>query len=188
MSLVEDVSNNTSTITPFYAKLKRYWRQKRYERLRDGEIREKKKMRVRRLGGDQKKKRNWLMRGIRVVPQLKVKVILVSPLMKLLSKIRDGYISMTLRLAGNVGTSSFHDSTANGFVTKRIPQAREAVVKKSHSKVIAKKSYSKKEYDLDSRLILEIYNALMASTREQLASDMGDGNIFHHQPPKIIIS
>ncbi|OVA15678.1 hypothetical protein BVC80_1311g7 [Macleaya cordata] len=145
--------------SPIYWKLKRYWRRKRYERLYDVERNwdNNKKLKVVYLGGEKNKKRNWGLR-IRVIPKLRVKILILSPMMKFLARIRDGYINMMLRLAGTSVGSSLNDiTTSNAFLAKRIPRAREVVVNKTSSNT-----------ELDTKLILEIYKLLMVSRHEQL--------------------
>ncbi|KAF9623467.1 hypothetical protein IFM89_003051 [Coptis chinensis] len=128
---------------PFNGSLKRYWRRRRYQRL-DGAVTGK-NMKVARLGG--KRKSFW---RVRTIPKLKWGFKIVSPI-KLLRKVRDAYMNMMLGLAGNVG----YLNGDNFFGGKRIPKAR----------TISKAS---KVEEFETKLIFEIYKALMAS--RELAS------------------
>ncbi|KAJ6684326.1 hypothetical protein OIU85_007962 [Salix viminalis] len=88
---------------------KRYWRRKRYQRL-DGAG---KKITVARLGGIPR--RGW---RVKAAPKLRIlKSNIASPL-KLMSKLKNAYITMMLGLAGEV------DGT-NVFGNKRVPSGRQ---------------------------------------------------------------
>ncbi|KAF5176335.1 hypothetical protein FRX31_034078 [Thalictrum thalictroides] len=98
-------------------------------------------MQMARLGG--KRKRTW---RIRVMPKLKLGLKCMSPL-KMLARLRDGYISMMVGLEGKVGALNGN----NFFGAKRLnPKADKS------SKV------SKAE-EFEAKLIFEIYKSLMAS-------------------------
>ncbi|KAF8390085.1 hypothetical protein HHK36_024606 [Tetracentron sinense] len=98
--------------SPFHGSLKRYWRGRRYQRL-DGAITGKKSMKIARLGA--KSRRFW---KIRAFPKLRLKI--VSPI-KLLVRLRDGYINMMLGLESNVG----YLNNASVFGDGRILKARQ---------------------------------------------------------------
>ncbi|KAE8654979.1 hypothetical protein F3Y22_tig00117034pilonHSYRG00360 [Hibiscus syriacus] len=120
---------------PIPGNLKRYWRRRRYQRLYGGEAR--KNIKVTRMGG--RSQRFW---KIRATPKLRWKMMIASP-MKLLTKLKNGYMNMLLRLGGSVG----YLSAKNEFGGKRIPKARKVAL-----------GYSTSEFD--QRLLYEIYKNL----------------------------
>ncbi|KAF3972994.1 hypothetical protein ACB098_01G183300 [Castanea mollissima] len=124
---------------PVQGTLKRYWRRQRYQRLH-GSKPVRKNVKITRFGGSPRR-RVW---RIRAVPKLRLKNF--APL-KLWTKIKNAYMNMMVGLAGNVGSLN----TSNVFGGKRIPKERQV------SHVV----YSTEE--VENRLILEIYRALIAS-------------------------
>ncbi|XP_010279430.1 PREDICTED: uncharacterized protein LOC104613349 [Nelumbo nucifera] len=127
---------------PFYGSLKRYWRRRRYHRL-EGSTTGRKNMKIVMIGGNTR--RVW---KIRPIPRLRLKML--SP-MKVLVRLKEAYMNMMLKLAGNVG----YLNNNNMFGNKRIPKARQV------------KTVSSNE-EFEMRLILEIYKSLAAS--RQLSS------------------
>ncbi|XP_010252982.1 PREDICTED: uncharacterized protein LOC104594383 [Nelumbo nucifera] len=127
---------------PFYGSLKRYMRRRRYQRL-DGTVTGRKNMKIVRFGGNAR--RVW---KIRAIPKLRLKIC--SPA-KILVRLREAYMDMMLKLAGNVG----YLNNNSIFGSKRIPKAREV------------KTVSSNE-EFEMRLVLEIYKSLLAS--RQLAA------------------
>ncbi|KAK8711928.1 hypothetical protein V6N13_147184 [Hibiscus sabdariffa] len=122
---------------PIPGTLKRFWRRRRY-RLNGGEaIRNRKKIKVVRMGGGSQ--RFW---KIKATPKLRCRMI--GWPMKVLRKLKDGYMNMMLRLAGSVG----YLSKENEFGGKRIPKARKVAL-----------GYSNSEFD--QRLLYEIYKNLI---------------------------
>ncbi|KAK9034953.1 hypothetical protein V6N11_077005 [Hibiscus sabdariffa] len=120
---------------PIPGTLKRYWRQRRYQRLYGGEaIKNGRTMKVTRMGG--RSRRTW---KIKAMPKLQWRAVIASP-MKLLAKLRNGYMNMMLRIAGSVGEKEFGG--------KRIPKARKVAL-----------GYSNSEFD--QRLLHEIYKNLI---------------------------
>ena len=119
--------------------IKREWRRRRrYQRL-DGTGR--KNMKVTRFGkANGNSKRIW---RIKAIPKLKLKIL--SPL-KLWNKFKNAYMSMMIKLAGNVNSLN----NGNVFGAKRIPKAREA-----------KLGYTNTEFE--NRLIYEIYKSMVPS-------------------------
>ncbi|KAF8390086.1 hypothetical protein HHK36_024607 [Tetracentron sinense] len=124
--------------SPFHGSLKRYWRRRRYQRL-NGAITGKNSMKIARLGG--KSRRFW---KIRAFPKLRLKI--VSPI-KLLARLRDGYINMMLGLESNVG----YLNNASVFGDRRIPKARQVQMVSTSE-------------EFDPRFLFEIYKSLMASS------------------------
>ncbi|KAK8588647.1 hypothetical protein V6N13_087551 [Hibiscus sabdariffa] len=122
---------------PVPGTLKRFWRRRRY-RLNGGEtIRNRKKIKVTRMGGGSG--RFW---KIKAMPKLRCRM--VDWPMKVLRKLKNGYMNMMLRLAGSVGYLSME----NEFGGKRIPKARQVAL-----------GYSNSEFD--QRLLYEIYKNLI---------------------------
>ncbi|KAG4120916.1 hypothetical protein ERO13_D11G172400v2 [Gossypium hirsutum] len=109
--------------------LKGYWRRRRYQRLHGGEVIKKKNVKLTRIGA--RSRRFW---KIKAIPKLRWRP------MKLLTKLKNGYMNMMLRLAG----------TENQFGGKRIPKARKVAL-----------GYSC--YEFDQRLVYEIYKNLSAT-------------------------
>lgn len=100
--------------------------------------RRKKTTKTIRLGGGSPRRR-W---RIKVVPKLRLKFVLLSPL-RVWRKIKNAYVNMMLTLADN----------QNVFGEKRIPKDRR--------RRQASVAYSSAEFD--NRLVLEIYKSLVAS-------------------------
>ncbi|GMI66148.1 hypothetical protein like AT2G47485 [Hibiscus trionum] len=124
---------------PIPGTLKRYWRRQRYQRLyAGGAIKNRRNVKVTRMGG--RSRRSW---NIRAMPKLRWRALIASP-MKLLAKLRHGYMNMMLRLAGSGG----YLSTEKEFGGKRIPKARKVAL-----------GYSSSEFD--QRLLHEIYKNLI---------------------------
>ncbi|KAE8668928.1 hypothetical protein F3Y22_tig00112281pilonHSYRG00172 [Hibiscus syriacus] len=115
--------------------LKRYWRRRRNQRLYGSEAR--KNIKVTRIG--RRSRRFW---KIRATPRLRWRMMIASP-MKLLTKLKNGYMNTLLRLGGTVG----YLSANNEFGGKRIPKARKVAL-----------GYSNSEFD--QRLLYEIYKNL----------------------------
>ncbi|KAK8569186.1 hypothetical protein V6N13_107044 [Hibiscus sabdariffa] len=125
---------------PIPGTLRRYWRRRRYQRLYGGEaIKKGRSMKVRRMGG-RSPRRSW---KIKAMPKLRWRAVIGSP-MKLLAKLRNGYMNMMLRIAGSVG----YLGTEKEFGGKRIPKARKVAL-----------GYSNSEFD--QRLLHEIYKNLI---------------------------
>ncbi|KAH1081905.1 hypothetical protein J1N35_021666 [Gossypium stocksii] len=120
---------------PIPGTLKRYWRRRRYQRLHGGEVIKKKNVKVTKIGA--RSGRFW---KIKAIPKLRWRP------MKLLTKLKNGYMNMMIRLAGTVG----HLTTENQFGGKRIPKARKVAL-----------GYS--SYEFDQRLVYEIYKNLSAT-------------------------
>lgn len=122
----------------------RYLRRRFYQRLDRGATGGKKKMKIMRLG-IRSPRRFW---RIRAIPKLRW-VMRSSPL-KLLTKLKNGYMNFMMRLASHVGAlNTDHNSILGG---KRIPKARQ---------VSSKKGYSIDAFE--ARLIFEISKTLVAS-------------------------
>ncbi|CAN0913676.1 hypothetical protein LINGRAHAP2_LOCUS28080 [Linum grandiflorum] len=94
----------------------RYWRRNRYRRLNDMPIR-KRNIRVARLGGGDRLSPGW---RIKVVAKVRLRVVVTAPL-KLVAKLKNSYVDMMVKLAGNVGSLN----TNRVFGNKRIPKARQ---------------------------------------------------------------
>lgn len=127
-----------------YGNLKRFWRRRSYQRI-DDETRIRRNVKVTRFGGGERKKHSW---KIKALPKLRflMRPIGSAPL-KLLTKVKNAYMEMMLNLAGNVGSLTAN----NAFGTKRIPKERK----------VDTIAYS--GYEVEERLVLEIYKALAAS-------------------------
>ncbi|KAJ4961773.1 hypothetical protein NE237_021683 [Protea cynaroides] len=122
---------------PIYGSLKKYWKRRTYRRLGDvGYSSVRKNRKVLRLGGNSSR-RSW---KIRAIPKLQLKINFP---MKIWKKFRDGYINMMLGFAGKAGGHS----ESSVFGGKRIPRGRP----------IPQLS------EFDKRLVLQIYNSLVAS-------------------------
>ncbi|CAL1405372.1 unnamed protein product [Linum trigynum] len=110
--------------TKFYSSGDRYWRRKRYQKLRQdyGSIRNK-NIRIARLGGDKSSSASSSSRKlawrIKVVPKLRLRIVMAAPL-KLAAKLKNGYLDMMVRLAGSVG----YLNTNLVFGNRRVPKAR----------------------------------------------------------------
>ncbi|XP_042502611.1 uncharacterized protein LOC122079896 [Macadamia integrifolia] len=138
---------------PIYGSLKRYWSGRTYQRLDGGGFIVRKKLRVLRLGGNNSTRRSSsssTTSKIRETPKLQLKIRKWP--MKVLGKIREGYINMMLRLAGNVG---YLEDPRNIFGEKRIPRGRPIP------------SVSKLN-EFDKKLVLKVYNSI-ATSREFVA-------------------
>ncbi|XP_028785489.1 uncharacterized protein LOC114741403 [Neltuma alba] len=114
------------------------YRGSRARQQHDGAVTSRKKKEVIWLGG--KRRRVWRMKA-----RPKLSFIVKTPL-KLLSKLKNAYEDLMVRLAGTVGSLS----NKNEFGGKRIPKARQV-----------SKGYSGDEFE--ARLILEISKVLAAS-------------------------
>ncbi|KAJ4974164.1 hypothetical protein NE237_007338 [Protea cynaroides] len=123
----------------------KYSNKRTYQRL-DGGFTVKRNMRVVRLGGNSR--RSWKIRGI---PKLHLKI--KSPIMKILGKLRDGYINMMLGLAGNV---TYLGDAKPVLEQKRIPKGRSPIPSVS------------KLQNFDKKLLLQVYNSIAVS-RELVA-------------------
>ena len=77
----------------YYESLKRYWRRRRYQRLTNGGKNNRGKLKTERLGG---------RTGTLTSNGMEFNTNSVSPI-KLLTKFRDAYVDMMIRLASNVG-------------------------------------------------------------------------------------
>lgn len=136
-----------------YRNLKRYWRRRGYQRLDGAGTR--KNVKVTRFGGGQKK-RYW---KIKPLPKLR---LLIRPLgsvpLKLFAKLKSAYMDMMLNLAGNVG----YLTTGSTFGSKRVPEARKV------------DTIAYAGYEVEERLVVEIYKALAASRKihEQLTASV----------------
>ena len=124
---------------PNQGSLKRYWRRQQYQRLH-GSKSSRKNVKVTRFGAGSPR-RVWRIRAVR-----KLRFKIFSPF-KLWTKLKNTYMNMMVSLAGNVG----YLNTSNIFGGKWVPKARQV------SHVV----YSTEE--VESRIILEIYKALLAS-------------------------
>ncbi|KAJ4707043.1 Transcriptional repressor NrdR like [Melia azedarach] len=130
---------------PNYNSLKRYWRRTRYQKL-DGTragSRWKKKVKITRLRGSSG--RFW---RIKAVPKLLLRINIVSPL-QLWTKFKNAYVQMMNNWAGKVG----YLNDANVFGGKMIPKAGQGPA--------VNVVYSGDE--VEKRLVLEIYKALVAT-------------------------
>ncbi|XP_043694647.1 uncharacterized protein LOC122645404 [Telopea speciosissima] len=139
---------------PIYGSLKRFWSGRTYQRLDGtGGYIVRKKLRVLRLGGgnscsthtrrsSSSSSSSSKIRETRKLLQLRLK----WP-MKVLGKIREGYINMMLGLAGNIG---YLEDPKNVFGEKRIPRGRPIP------------SVSKLN-EFDKKLVLKVYNSIAAS-------------------------
>ncbi|KAL9424945.1 hypothetical protein AB3S75_031967 [Citrus x aurantiifolia] len=130
-------------LVPNYSSVKRCWRRRGYQKLKDSR---KRNVRVVRLKGPPTSSRCW---RIKAVPKLCFKIFVASPL-QLLTKFKNAYIRKMNNLAGTVGSLN----TESVFGGKRIPKARQG------EKVV----YSNEE--VENRLVLEIYKILVASGRD----------------------
>lgn len=124
--------------TVFNESTKRYWRRRRYQRLSGGAPNNKKKLKIRRLGGSGH--RLW---KIKLIPKFQLSI--ASPV-KLLVKFHDAYIDMMIRLVGNAGNSS-NIGLFGGQIIPRGP----------HISMVS--TYEK----MDNRLVLEINKRLATS-------------------------
>ncbi|XP_042502599.1 uncharacterized protein LOC122079889 [Macadamia integrifolia] len=131
---------------PIYGSLKRYWSGRTYQRLDGGVFIVRKKLRVLRLGGNNSTRRSSSSTS-KIRETLKLQLKIRKWPMKVLGKIREGYINMMLGLAGNVG---YFEDSKNVFGEKRIPRGRPIP---SVSKL--------KEFD--KKLVLKVYNSIAAS-------------------------
>ncbi|GMI77019.1 hypothetical protein like AT2G47485 [Hibiscus trionum] len=123
---------------PIPGTLKRFWRRRQYQKLKGGEaITKRKNIKVTRIGGVSQ--RFW---KIKAVPKVRWRII-ASPT-KFLTKLKNGYMNMMLRLGGIV----WYLSAENEFGGKRIPKARKVGL-----------GYSNSEFD--QRLLYEIYKNLI---------------------------
>ncbi|KAK4798136.1 hypothetical protein SAY86_030462 [Trapa natans] len=137
------------TMRSFSSKsVKRYLRRREYKRVHD-EIADQKRVRVTRFGGGGSRRPRQFWK-IRIVPRLRWRLIVASPL-KLLAGMKNAYVRMMIGLAGNVGSLN----TNNAFGAKRIPKARQTPT-----------VYSAEE--IENRLIQEIYLTLKASSQPEL--------------------
>ncbi|XP_057440433.1 uncharacterized protein LOC130732394 [Lotus japonicus] len=121
-----------------YGGMKKYWRRRRYQHLNRDAPTGRKKMNIIRLKGNPRK--FW---RIRAIPRLKW--VMRLPL-KMMAKVKNGYMNFMLRLAGKVGALK----TDSMLSVKRIPKARQG------SKVYSRDAF-------EARLIFEISKALVAS-------------------------
>ncbi|KAL3525491.1 hypothetical protein ACH5RR_013863 [Cinchona calisaya] len=123
---------------PFNGNLKRQWRRRKYKRLNSS----RKNVKLIKFGGNKEKRSSaW---KIRAIPKLRLKF--ASPL-KLWTKFKNAYMTMMLRLAGNVGGMNNNGSVFGG---KRIPKGRQVPL-----------TYKNQEFE--NRLIYEIYKSLVVS-------------------------
>ncbi|XP_042502585.1 uncharacterized protein LOC122079883 [Macadamia integrifolia] len=129
---------------PIYGSLKRYWSGRTYQRLDGGVVIVRKKLRVLRLGGNSTRQSSSSSK-IRETSKLQLKIYRWP--MKVLRKIREGYINTMLGLAGNVG---YLEDPKNVFGEKRIPRGRPIP------------SVSKLN-EFDKKLVLKVYNSIAAS-------------------------
>ncbi|GFP96978.1 hypothetical protein PHJA_001841900 [Phtheirospermum japonicum] len=111
------------------------WRKRGYNRLSPTNRRN---VKVVRFGNS---KRSW---RLRLAPKLRL-IQLASPL-KLWRRLKNAYLNMMIRFAGNSGSSN----AVNAFGVKRIPKARGAPM-----------AYSRSEFE--NRLIFEIYKSMVDS-------------------------
>lgn len=124
--------------------LTRYWNGRKYKRLQTSSFpSNRSKLPVATLGGGSNpRRRSW---KVRIMPKLRWKMRFSSP-MKLLTKVKNTYITMMLNLSGNVGSLN----NGNAFGSKRIPKARKVTTVYSSEGV-------------EQRLVYEIYMALKGS-------------------------
>ncbi|KAK2986766.1 hypothetical protein RJ640_010991 [Escallonia rubra] len=121
--------------------VKKYRRRRGYNQL-DDETAHRRNVKTVRFGGSPRPRRSW---RIKVLPTLRLKRFSVSP-SKIWSRVKNAYVDMMLKVAGNVG----YLNNGSEFVLKRVPKGRQV----GHV-------YSSNEFE--SRLILEIYKSLVAS-------------------------
>lgn len=129
----------------YHERLNRYWRRRKYQRI-NGASHGKRKLKILRLGGgaaDAPRRHLW---RIRRVPKLHWKMI--SPI-KLLAKIRDAYVGMMICLANKMANTDINGGLFKS--KKNIAKQREVSILVSSGEQV------------DSRLVLEIYNRLAAS-------------------------
>ncbi|XP_057481084.1 uncharacterized protein LOC130768094 [Actinidia eriantha] len=129
--------------SPFNGSTKGQWNRRHYKRL--GNTRNKKKIKIIRLGG--RSRRFW---RIKVVPKFYFMKI-ASPL-KLWKKLKNAYINMMLSFAGNV--SSLSNNGGDFFHVKPISEI-------NHHRMPAVACAKKEEFE--RKMVFEIFKALMAS-------------------------
>lgn len=129
----------------YYERLNRYWRRRKYQRI-NGASHGKRKLKILRLGGGAADAPRHHLWRIRRVPKLYWKMI--SPI-KLLAKIRDAYVSMMICLANKMANTDINGGLFKS--KKNIAKQREVSILVSSGEQV------------DSRLVLEIYNRLAAS-------------------------
>ncbi|XP_022993314.1 uncharacterized protein LOC111489358 [Cucurbita maxima] len=129
--------------TPSALSLKRLWRRRRYQRLGSGTGAAR--SRSFRLG------RLWRIR--RRAPKLRLKM--VSPF-KALARFHDAYVKMMMRVANSVGSMYAIGGYGNG---KRIPKPSNQVSLVSCG-----------GEQVDTKLVLEMYNKLAASKNLSVAA------------------
>ncbi|KAH7847421.1 hypothetical protein Vadar_025866 [Vaccinium darrowii] len=125
---------------PFNGTPKSHWRRRKYPRLLDATVPKRKKLKIIRLGG--KPRPLW---RIKAVPKFPLKV--VSPL-NVWTKLKDAYINMMLKFAGNFASISNNGDVFRGMRIANSPQVPVAC------------SNSKEEYE--SKMVFEIFKSLLA--------------------------
>ena len=141
----------------YYEKLKKYWRKRKYQRLRGGSSHAKRKLLITRLGssGDGSRRRQWKMRSCK--PKLMMVCLrrVLSPA-KLLAKFHETYVDFMVRLAGNVADKS---TGAGVFSGKKVAKTKQ----------IAMVCNGNGDQELvDGRLLVEIYKRLAASSAQMV--------------------
>ncbi|RDX84638.1 hypothetical protein CR513_34287, partial [Mucuna pruriens] len=106
---------------PTFGGIKRYLRQRHYQRLHGGATTGRRKMATVRLRSP---RRYW---KIRAIPRLRW---VMRSTLKMLTKLKNAYMNLMLRLSGNVGVMN----TDNIFGVKRIPEVRQ--VSKGYSGIV----------------------------------------------------
>ncbi|XP_029119622.1 uncharacterized protein [Elaeis guineensis] len=134
-----------------YRSIQHYWRRRANRGLEGSSSPSKKVRLVARLGGESrstKSRRAWKLKSaMRPIPRLRIKVL--SPL-RLLARMRDAYMDAMLALAGGGGRPSALNksrSVSDGRWERRIPKARQMSARRG---------------DFERRLMIHIYNALVA--------------------------
>ncbi|XP_058185621.1 uncharacterized protein LOC131302846 [Rhododendron vialii] len=125
---------------PFNATLKKHWRRRKYRRLLDATIPKRKKLKIIRLGGSTRPL--W---RIKAVPKFHLNVV---PRLNVWKKLKDAYINMMLKFAGNFSSLG---NTEDAFRGMRIANSPP---------VPAVCGRSKEEHE--SKMVFEIFKSLVA--------------------------
>ncbi|KAI8534478.1 hypothetical protein RHMOL_Rhmol10G0093100 [Rhododendron molle] len=128
---------------PFNGTLKKHWRRRKYRRLLDAAIPKRKKLKIIRLGGSARPL--W---RIKAVPKFHLNVV---PPLNIWKNLKDAYINMMLKLAGNFSSLG---NTGDVFRGMRIANS---------PRVPAVCGRSREEYE--SRMVFEIFKSLVAYHR-----------------------
>ncbi|KAF7129017.1 hypothetical protein RHSIM_Rhsim10G0073300 [Rhododendron simsii] len=128
---------------PSNGTLKKHWRRRKYRRLLDATIPKRKKLKIIRLGGSTRPL--W---RIKAVPKFHLNV--VTPL-NIWKNLKDAYINMMLKFAGNFSSLSNTGDVFRGMQIANPPR------------VPAVCGRSREEYE--SKMVFEIFKSLVAYHR-----------------------